>query len=104
MGCRSLSRTPSRLCVRPSGASQGSLSVTRLLDGLGKEGRKGLGAARKELEKLEKSATPLDAPLPSNISKQIEREVGEAHSTAHLIHSHSVSYCFLLLVCEEGGG
>lgn len=49
--------------------------MSKLLAGLGGEGQKGLGAARKELEQLERKAMPVEAPLPSNIAKRVERKV-----------------------------
>eukprot|EP00873_Tetraselmis_striata_P003871 jgi/Tetstr1/424135/TSEL_014744.t1 len=56
-----------------AGAPSSGLSVSKLLAGLSGVGGKGLGGARKELEKLERSAGPVDAPLPSNIAARAER-------------------------------
>ncbi len=53
----------------------GELTLTDLIAGLGDSKTK-LGAARKALERLEKKAAPVSAPLPGPIRQRQERKAG----------------------------
>ncbi|PRW50835.1 U3 small nucleolar RNA-associated 14-like protein A [Chlorella sorokiniana] len=56
-------------------ATGGELTVADLIAGLGDSKAK-LGAARKTLERLEKKAAPVSAPLPGPIRQRQERKAG----------------------------
>ncbi|KAK9806336.1 hypothetical protein WJX72_010623 [[Myrmecia] bisecta] len=56
-------------------AAAGELTIADLVGGLGDSKRK-LGAARKTLEKLDKKAEPVAAPLPGPIRQRQERKAG----------------------------
>ena len=56
-------------------AAGGELTVSDLIAGLG-DSRAKLGAARKVLEKLDKKAAPVAAPLPGPIRQRQERKAG----------------------------
>ena len=58
-----------------AGAEGGELTLTDLIAGLGDSKAK-LGAARKALERLEKKATPVSAPLPGPVRQRQERKAG----------------------------
>lgn len=51
------------------------MTVADLIAGLG-DSKSKLGAARKALERLEKKATPVAAPLPGPIRQRQERKAG----------------------------
>ncbi|KAL4441441.1 hypothetical protein ABPG77_001945 [Micractinium sp. CCAP 211/92] len=63
----------------PASAAGGELTVADLIAGLG-ESKSKLGAARKALEKLEKKAAPVAAPLPGPIRQRQERKAGYEES------------------------
>lgn len=66
----------SRCFSRPlCAAAAGELTVGDLIAGLGDSKAK-LGAARKALERLEKKAAPVAAPLPGPIRQRQERKAG----------------------------
>eukprot|EP00887_Chlorella_sp_A99_P001155 scaffold14.g1155.t1 len=56
-------------------AADGELTVADLIAGLG-DGKAKLGAARKVLERMEKKAAPVAAPLPGPIRARQERRAG----------------------------
>ncbi|PSC76740.1 U3 small nucleolar RNA-associated 14-like protein A isoform A [Micractinium conductrix] len=63
----------------PAAAAGGELSVADLIAGLGDSKAK-LGAVRKTLERLEKKAAPVSAPLPGPIRQRQERRAGYEES------------------------
>lgn len=69
--CRPAAYTPAPALA----AAGGELTVSDLIAGLG-DGKGKLGAARKALERLEKKAAPVAAPLPGPIQQRQERKAG----------------------------
>lgn len=63
----------------PPSTAGGELTVSDLIAGLG-DGKGKLGAARKALERLEKKAAPVAAPLPGPIQQRQERKAGYEES------------------------
>lgn len=70
--CTTHANTAIAACA-PGGG--GDLTLTDLISGLG-DSKSKLGAARKALERLEKRATPVSAPLPGPIRQRQERKAG----------------------------
>ena len=62
-------------CACVCAAAGVELTVSDLIAGLG-DSRGKLGAARKVLEKLEKKAAPVAAPLPGPLRHRQERKAG----------------------------
>jgi len=68
--------TPRYITINITGSVDGNqLTLADLISGLG-EGSTKLGPARKTLERLEKKAAPISAPLPGPIRQRQERKAG----------------------------
>ncbi len=58
----------------------GAIRLSDMLEGLG-DARASLGASRKLIERLDRKAAPVDAPLPRSIRERVERKAGYEHTS-----------------------